>query len=142
MNLRKNFLIYTILPLLILAGASSYYRFMVTNDFLVSYEGICDPVTESCFVGCEDDTCENVYYYTLIERDAADLVNKCGDNISNCEESNSCIATERSCSITYCDQVLDTGLCDEVYKTFFKSDSLQNLEVTPEEESVINFEES
>ena len=108
-----NILLYTVIPLFILALASSYYRFMIINDHTVSYEGYCDPSTESCFVLCDGDYDESgnclgeEFYYTLMEKHAANLVAQCGDTIVDCEEANYCLQDEDECLVTYCDPDFD-----------------------------------
>lgn len=89
-----------------------YYRFMVIHDYVVSYEGECDPYESSCFVGCENEECTAEYFYTKVERHASDLVNLCGDSILGCEFANICTSEELQCKIEYCS--LDD--CDEVNK--------------------------
>lgn len=123
MHFRENILLYTLIPLIVLASTASYYRFMVIHDYIVSYEGTCDPALESCFVGCEDDECTDEYYYTRVERYAANLINFCGNDITDCEEANSCTSGENDCSITYCDPVTDLDQCDDV------DESLNSIEL-------------
>lgn len=110
MQFKKYILLYTLIPLLILTIASTYYRFAVIHDYVVSYEGECDPYKSSCFVGCEDEECTQKYFYTKIERHASDLVRLCGDNVVGCEFSDICSEGEFQCKIEYCGD----GDCDEV----------------------------
>ena len=70
-HFKKHFLLYTLLPLVILMVSASYYRFVVTQDYTVGYEGLCDPYEEECFVYCEDDECIEPFYYSWIERNGA-----------------------------------------------------------------------
>lgn len=99
---KKNFLLFSLIPLLILVGCTSYFRFVVQHDYIVSFEGDCDPLEASCYIGCEDDECTEEYYYTVIERNAADLYNQCGPDITDCDEAYEC-GTDISCSVSYCD---------------------------------------
>jgi hypothetical protein len=103
MHFRKYFLIYTIIPLLILTIGATYYRFVVLHDYRVSYEGSCDPYKSQCYVGCADDECTENYYYTHVERYSSDLYNLCGRDITSCEVSNYCTPEEVNCSVSYCD---------------------------------------
>lgn len=116
-HFKKYFLVYTVIPLLILLAASSYYRFMVTHDYIVSYEGECDPVTENCFVDCEDEECTADYYYTIVERHSVEIFNICGDDITDCEEANACPANSETCSVIYCDIELDGEACETFDET-------------------------
>lgn len=103
MHFKDNILKYTLIPLCILFVGASYVRFMVVHDFVVSYEGICDESTESCFIGCEDEECTSLYYYTKIEKYAADVFSQCGEDITDCEYAFTCLASDRhDCKIEYC----------------------------------------
>lgn len=98
----------------ILASAASYYRFMVSYDYLVYDEVECDPYTESCFVWCEDDECLEPFYYAMMERQASDLVEFCDGDNTDCDAAYWCEPDETTCTITYCDPVLDEGFCDDL----------------------------
>ena len=103
MKFSDNILLYTLTPLLILLTGAAYVRFMVLHDYIVTYEGQCDPQTESCFIGCEDEECKQTFYFTIVEKYAANLYEQCGNDISDCELANVCLpGEEESCSITYC----------------------------------------
>ena len=121
MHFRKYILVYTLLPLVVLTIAASYYRFMVVMDYTVSYEGDCDPYTSDCFVGCEDDNCNVKYYYTKVKRYAHDFYNLCGDDVLQCEYFNACTSSEATCSISYCDS--SYGECDVLDGTSLSSDA-------------------
>ncbi|HEY0979221.1 MAG TPA: hypothetical protein VGE23_00020 [Candidatus Paceibacterota bacterium] len=103
MHPSRHLLVLVLVPLIALSAAASYYRFILASDYMVSYEGECDPATESCFEGCEDDTCETTYPYTQMQKYAADLEASCGPDITDCEAASVCLPTDRDCSITYCD---------------------------------------
>ena len=102
MHFRKYILVYTLLPLVVLTLAASYFRFMVALDYTVFYEGDCDPHKSDCFVGCEDDSCDMKYYYTQIERHAQDFYNLCGEDVAQCDYFNVCTIGEEECTISYC----------------------------------------
>lgn len=89
----------------------SYNRFVVKNDYLVSYKVTCDPAIASCFVGCENEKCTEQYYYSLVEKYAPDLYSECGLDITNCEEANFCTTNDSQCSITYCNPNLRGNTC-------------------------------
>lgn len=119
MHFKENILLYTLIPLLILTVAATYYRFMVLHDYTVAYEGECDPHESSCFVECEDDECLNKYYFTKIQRNASALLAICGESIVGCDDSNVCAVGEKECSVTFCR--LDLG---EECETFIDNSNL------------------
>lgn len=115
MNFKKYFLLYTLIPLAVLSVASSYYRFMVTEEYLVEYEGDCDPEENNCFVGCEDDACSSEYYYSLVTKNASHLIAQCGNDISDCESAHICLAeNSEECSISYCDPEQGGSNCETI----------------------------
>ena len=93
---------YIFLLLLLLSVAGSYYRFMVAHDYVVGYEGDCDPMEHSCFIGCEDEECSEQYYYSHIERYAPALYEECGVDIVDCGSAFSCSSDSEDCIVTYC----------------------------------------
>lgn len=111
-HFRKNFFFYIITSLIIVVGVISYSRLFINQDYLVEYEGECDPITENCFVGCEDDECTEEYYYTKIIKYAPDLNQQCGKDITDCESANICLSDDRECSVTYCDIETDKEICE------------------------------
>jgi hypothetical protein len=115
MHFRQHFFLYILVPLVVLMAIASYYRFMVAHDYVVEYEGDCDPVTQNCFVGCDDDECTEEYYYSRVQKYAADVNRECGPDITDCESAMICLPDERSCSITYCNA--ETVGEDEVCET-------------------------
>lgn len=119
-----------LIPLLLIAAFMSYDRFMVRGDYIAAYEGDCDPATESCFVGCEDDACNEQYYYSYIEKHATELREMCGPDITDCDEAYSCQEGDVSCEISYCDSTTD----DCYGPTGIASDEDEQKEVLNEEE--------
>jgi hypothetical protein len=117
MHFKKHFLLYTVIPLLVLTSMASYYRFMVAHDYLISYEGECDPYAEDCFVDCEDDECTSEYYYTKVYRHAVTIAELCGEDITDCEAASSCMRGESDCSIVYCDVEVDGEACETLTST-------------------------
>lgn len=102
-----HILTYTLIPLLIIVAAVSYVRFMIADAYLVSYEGPCDPVSQSCFVGCDDDECTSEYYYSEVTREATAVAALCGTDVTECDAAFICSSSETACSITYCDPEID-----------------------------------
>jgi hypothetical protein len=103
MHLKKYFLTYTLVPLFIISIIASVYRFMILNDYLVTYEIDCDPASTSCFVGCENEECSEEYYYQLVTREASKIESLCGVDITNCESANYCQTNEPHCVVEQCD---------------------------------------
>lgn len=103
MYLRKNYFLYTVVLLFIFMVAGSFYRFVVLQDYIVSFEGDCDPYTESCYVECEDDECTEEYYFTIIERMAYEIRDLCGSDVLECDAAYECQPDVAFCEISYCD---------------------------------------
>lgn len=135
-HFREHFFFYILLLLVIIIGIVSYYRFVINYDYIVSYEGVCEPSTESCFIGCEDDSCTEEYYYSKVQKYAPDLYNECGLDITDCEEANICLPNDRECSVTYCDTEIDGKDCETLTEESDAQDSDQ-IDST-EEESLQN----
>lgn len=129
----KHVLVAVLVPLIAFSAAASYYRFIVASDFVVEYEGECDPATESCFEGCEDDACEVTYPYKSMQKYAADLRESCGPDITDCSEASVCLASDQECTITYCDPE-ELGE-DEVCLTAEEETETEE-ELLPEEETL------
>ena len=102
MAFKKHPLLYILLPICAIAILASFYRFMVVGDYIVEYEGACDPSIESCFVCCTDEECSETYFYTMVQKSASDVRAQCGSDITDCEEANVCLAGDMNCVVTYC----------------------------------------
>jgi len=81
---------------------TSYYRYVIAQDFMVTYEIDCDPTSTYCYIGCEDDDCTEEYFYQEVERYAATLLEFCGEDITDCEASYTCMTNEADCYVTSC----------------------------------------
>jgi hypothetical protein len=101
---QNHFFLYIILLFVIVVGTLSYYRFLIKHDYNVSYDGQCDPATESCFVNYGDDEGAESMYYSKMQKYAPDLYRECGSNITDCEEASMCLPGDRNCSRVYCDK--------------------------------------
>jgi len=77
---------------------------MVKHDYIVGYQGSCDPATGKCFKSCEDDACTKIDYYSEMQKYEPDLFRECGKDITNCEAANTCLTGDRKCSVTYCNK--------------------------------------
>jgi hypothetical protein len=114
---RDHLLAIFLVPLITLALVVSFNRFFIKHDYLVSYEGSCDPVTQNCFIGCEDDGCDEEYFYKKMQKYGSDLYLECGNNVSGCESANSCFPENKECLISYCDAGLDGDICETITDT-------------------------
>jgi hypothetical protein len=108
--MKKHFFFYTIILLTILSISSSVMRFTVNQDFTVAYEGDCDPYTQSCYVYCE--TCSDPFYYSIIERQAAEIYSLCGGDVTACDAAYECQEDVSFCEITYCDPKIEGDECE------------------------------
>jgi len=108
-NLGKHYFFYLIILSIFIVGISSYYRFLNNYDYLVEYEQTCDPATETCFIGCDDDSCNKKYYYFKIQKYALDLHNQCGEDITDCESAKRCDSGDHKCNVIYCNSVTEEG---------------------------------
>ena len=104
LKLSNHFFSFILVVLIIVVGTISYYRFMVKHDYLVSYNGACDPSTEKCFMNCEDDACTKIDYYSKVQKYEPDLYSECGSDITDCKDASLCLSDDLNCSITYCDR--------------------------------------
>lgn len=114
MFLKKHLLWLTIGPLLLFMIIVSYVRFVVLTDYLVSYEAICDPQAQSCYVGCDNEDCSENYYYAIITRHANEIEALCGKDISDCSAADTCSADEEQCAVEYCDPAETFQSCDDI----------------------------
>lgn len=102
MKFGRYFLIYSIIPLLLLSIGASYTRTFIQSDFNVGYEAECNPERESCFLGCEDEECTSTYPYKYIVKHATDIKSACSDTVAECAEAQKCSETDSYCEIEYC----------------------------------------
>lgn len=114
MKLGENFLFYALFALVLLTASASYFRYMVLHDYLVAYEGECDPATNHCYVGCDNEECSEEYYYAIVTREATEIERLCGIDISDCEAANSCTVAETDCSISFCDINTEADSCEDI----------------------------
>ena len=133
-HVRTNFFFYILILFTAITGTFSYCRFMIRNDYIVEYEGACDPAIEKCFVGCEDDECIKEYYYSNIQKYAPEIYKECGADITNCEKANVCLPEDHNCSITYCDPEIDgEDTCATVSEMSEEQNDEQQVEPSTEE---------
>jgi len=121
MQFKKHLLLFIIVPLCAIAVTLSFYRFIVAGDYIVEYEGECDPITESCFMMCADEDCLETYYYTQIQKRAADVYAECGPDVTDCADAQLCLPSDTDCSVTYCSP--DSALPDQACETLDAQDA-------------------
>jgi len=110
-HFHDHILSYVLIFLIVTVGVFSYYRFMVKHDYVVGYQGVCDPATGKCFMSCEDDACTKIDYYSNMLKYEPDLHKECGNDISNCDAASVCLPGDRKCSISYCNREIDGDIC-------------------------------
>lgn len=107
MYLKKHFFSYIVFIFVVFLITASYTRFVVENDYIVAYEGDCDPYTESCYLWCEDDECSEPFYFSVIERHAAEIYSLCGEDVTVCDDAYYCDESVEYCEIYFCDAEFD-----------------------------------
>lgn len=114
---------------IILFISASYMRFLVSHDYMVAYEGVCDEYTENCFIGCEDDECTTEYYYKKVQKYAPTLFVQCGPDITDCENANYCSEGEEKCAVTHCNTEIDSDECEGYTEADILEQSTDELNV-------------
>jgi hypothetical protein len=138
----KNIFSFVLVPLIVLSVGASYYQFMVQKNFLVTFEGYCDPEEESCYWGEYEDACEYDeskmcwydYHYRFVEKPFSTYesqMSECseptffeeteeGDLVfldpSYCEAVDTCEPDEKNCTIEYCDDSNSENECNINYE--------------------------
>lgn len=113
MKFRDTILLCILVALILLCVGYAGLRFVVWNDYLVAYEGVCDPSAHNCFMECQNDTCTDKRYYSKMQKSAVNLYAQCGRDITNCEAANECLPQhDRTCSITYCTPGAEGDTCE------------------------------
>jgi hypothetical protein len=135
-HFKNNFLRYVLLALSVIVIALSFQRFVLSGDYIVEYEGACDPATESCFLACETEDCADTYYHSWVRKHHNDVFAACGPDVSECDAASVCQPTDTQCTIVYCDASVD----ECVGPGFVAEESEETEEATeevPEEESAM-----
>lgn len=134
-KIRNHFFFYILVAIIFIVGIFSYRRFMIKQDYVVGYEGICDPATNinKCFEGCNDDACTEKHYYLKMVKYAPDLYKECGEDITDCEAASACLSGDNNCIETYCNPDDKSDTCATEINT-------QNDKDNAEEESSQNNE--
>jgi len=141
MDTKSKILFWIFVVLIVLSTSASYHRFIVLQDYLVAYEGECDPYTQVCFIGCEDDECISEYYYSQMEKYAPNVFEQCGKDITDCEKAYVCLSEDgEKCSITFCNPEVDGDACEELTEEDYveEEDSAEYSDSTSEDTEVLN----
>lgn len=133
-HFREHAMFFVLVPLIVFVGILSFYRFMVKHDYVVGYQGACDPATGKCFMSCNDDSCTTESYYSEMQKYEPDLFKECGKDITNCEAASVCFSSDRKCSKTYCDK--ETSDNNNVCQTPFGEQS--NIQDSNQTNSINN----
>ncbi len=99
----NHFFLYILLLSFIVVTALTYYRFIIKRDYIVGYNIPCDSSLEKCFVDFEGEMGSEFSFYSKMEKYAPDLFKECGSNITECNEANVCLQSDRGCKKKYCD---------------------------------------
>lgn len=114
-RLPVHFFLYCVLLVAVFAAGASYVRFVVLQEYVVSYESACDAASASCFIGCEDEECTETYHYKLMKKHARELYAQCGEDITDCAAADECGPEDNGrCSVTYCDSTSTLYECETV----------------------------
>lgn len=120
-HIKRYILLYVTVILLMLLVGSAYLRFFVLNDYIIAYEGDCDPYTESCYLFCEDESCTEPFYYSIIERNAAEVQALCNtSDVTTCDDAYFCPDDGTFCSVEYCDQTESSDECEYLTEDDFQ----------------------
>lgn len=119
---KKNFFLIVVFILVIITACATSYRFYVLKDYVIEYETECDPYTESCFISCENESCDEVFYYKYITRHAREIFDVCGADITDCEEATACYSDSGDCDVEFCD--VNSDECDSM-----TVDNIENIDV-------------
>lgn len=97
--------------LIALSVGVTYYRYVVSLDYLVVLEVSCDPQVESCFLyecdpeeewaECSENPADDSYYYKYIKKKGYAVV-ECVNGLEGCEEI-SCAEDEEDCTEILCE---------------------------------------
>ena len=101
---RNHFFPFILILGIVFVVIFSFYRFMIKHDYIIGYQGVCDPTTGKCFMSCDDDACTKPDYYLEMQKYEPDLFKECGADITDCEAANACLPGDRKCSVTYCNK--------------------------------------
>lgn len=109
---KKSKILFTILALMAAVSVgATYYKIMIQRDYQIVAQISCDPAAESCFTHtcdpeyeeCSDIPEENISYYKLINKNAANITICDSSKGEECAEL-ACEAGEQNCEITLCSE--------------------------------------
>ncbi len=124
MDTKTKILFSTVGVMLLIASALSYYRLVVSRDYMMHLYVPCDSNEESCFVGdCTDLMEWDVCYdpYKIIRRSAASIPRECDViSIDECPEIAEC-GGDPGCSVITCTD--KTAVEEETECIYSRNDS-------------------
>jgi hypothetical protein len=120
MFLKRYSFSIAIATLFVLALLSAFYRFFILEDYLVKYEIYCDPYEENCYLYCEDEDCNDPWYYKYAITEANAVKDACGADITDCRAAELCEENNLSCVIEYC--IGDDDRCETLTETDMQND--------------------
>lgn len=126
-NHHSHFLSNSIGLLILIVAFLSFNRFVTNRDYIVGYEGVCDPSAKICFVGCDSEECLQKNYYVKMQKYAMSLYQECGEDITNCEEANQCLPGEDKCVSAYCDPDIDGDSCSKLPEEIISTSSDEQI---------------
>jgi hypothetical protein len=117
---KKSKILLWLLALLIIASVGvTYWRIMIKKDYIIESQIDCDPAEKACFVwecdpastvegeACTDNPDDNIWYYSLAKRKAANIPLCDASTDENCDPW-TCADGEKDCSETLCDDTNKT----------------------------------
>ena len=112
---RKSKIFFLIFFLLIIGSVSvTYYKYIITKNYIVEGQIDCDPTTEKCFIWkcnpeatdesekCTGNPDKDIWYYKLAERKASQIPLCDPAKDENCDPW-TCGEGEKNCMTTFCD---------------------------------------
>lgn len=147
MDKKSKILIAVLLVLILASVGYTFYKIMIKRDYVISAQVDCDPYEEKCFIwecdpesseegeACTGDPEEDIWYYQIVKRNAANIPN-CDPNDENCDALTCDPALEKDCEIILCDE--ETAVEQEAECNDPEEYTLNN---PPEEEEICDPEE-
>lgn len=111
MDRKSKILLLVFIILIIASVVVTYYKIMVKRDYQILAQISCDPAAESCFTHecdseyeeCSENPEENISYYKLINKNAANISICDSNKGEECAEL-TCEEGEPNCEITLCSE--------------------------------------
>jgi hypothetical protein len=144
---KKSKIFFIILGLLITGSIlTTYYRTMISKNYITEAQADCDPYAQKCFIWecdpqsnvegekCTGDPEKDIWYYSLVERNSSKIP-LCDPNDENCKALE-CSENETDCSYIYCDD--ETKIAQEAQC----SDPVEYTKNNPPEEEDVSSDDA